>query len=505
MKLFTTSQIAALDRYTIENEPISDIDLMERASMQLADWIANKFDNSNKIAVFAGPGNNGGDAIVVARLLAWMSYDIHLFIPELGKGLSASAAINLKRLEEQGLAKISRFGESDFLPDLHSYSILIDGLYGSGLTRPLSGFSSVLVQYFNNSGLKIISIDIPSGLMGEDNSRNDYTSIIKADYTLTLQFPKLSFFFKENDAYVGEWIVLPIGLHPQGIQDTESRWHMIDRGTVSSIRKVRKKFSHKGTYGHALLIAGSYGKTGAAVLAAKGCLRSGPGLVTVHLPKSGISIMQTALPEAMVNADQSENLITQIPSLEAYSSVGIGPGIGKEAETQAALLELLNQSKKPLVIDADGLNILSLNKDWIKLLPDESILTPHPLEFSRLAGKADTSFGLLNKALEFARENKVYVILKGAYTAVVCPDGNCWFNSTGNPGMATGGSGDVLTGILTGLLAQGYTSLETCLLGVYIHGLSADLLLASASMESLLAGDIADNLGQAFNSLKGED
>ena len=501
MKLFTTAQIAVLDRYTIENEPISDIDLMERASVQMADWILNKFDNSNKIAVFAGPGNNGGDAIAIARLLAGQSYEIHLFIPELGKGLSASATINLKRLKEQGLAKISSFRETDFLPDLNAYNLLIDGLYGSGLTRPLSGFSSILVQHLNDSGLKIIVIDIPSGLMGEDNSQNDYNSIIKADYTLTLQFPKLSFFFKENEAQVGEWIVIPIGLHPQGIKDTESRWHLIDRETVTSVRKVRKKFSHKGTYGHALLISGSYGKTGAAVLAAKGCLRSGPGLVTVHLPKSGMPIMQTALPEAMVNADQSDSLITQIPPLEAYSAIGVGPGIGKEPETQAALLELLNQSKKPLVIDADGLNILSLNKDWIKLLPEESILTPHPLEFSRLTSKADTSFELLNKALEFARENRVYIVLKGAYTAIACPEGNCWFNSTGNPGMATGGSGDVLTGILTGLLAQGYTPLETCLLGVYLHGLSADLLLSSTSMESLLAGDIADNLGKAFATL----
>ncbi len=498
MKLFTTAQIALLDRYTIEKEPISDIDLMERASVQMAYWIMKKFNANYKIAVFAGPGNNGGDAIVVARLLAGQNYEIRLFIPELGKGLSASAAINLKRLEEQGLVKISRLLETDFLPDLSSFNLLIDGLYGSGLTRPLSGFSSILVRYINNSGLKIIAIDIPSGLMGEDNSQNNYDSIIKADYTLTLQFPKLSFFFKENDPCVGKWEVLPIGLHPRGIEEAETKWHFIERETAFSIRKERNKFSHKGTYGHALLISGSYGKIGAAVLAAKGCLRSGPGLVTVHLPKSGVQIMQTALAEAMVDADQSEDVITQIPSPEAYAAIGIGPGIGKAPETQSALFKLLHQSKKPLVIDADGLNILSMNPEWIKQLPEESILTPHPLEFARLKEKASTSFELLNRALEFAKENRVYVVLKGAYTAITCPDGSCWFNSTGNPGMATGGSGDVLTGILTGLLAQGYSPLETCILGVYIHGLSADLLVSSMSMESLLAGDIADNLGRAF-------
>jgi NAD(P)H-hydrate epimerase len=501
MKLFTTSQIALLDRYTIENEPISDIDLMERASGQITDWILSKYNNDQNVAVFAGPGNNGGDAIAVSRLLSSAGYKVHFFIPEIGNGLSNSAEINLKRLQEQGLAIISRFKETDFLPYLTPFNLIIDGLFGSGLSRPLTGFSSIIVKYINDSGLKIISIDIPSGLMGEDNSANDYNSIIKADYTLTLQFPKLSFFFKENEPFVGEWEVLPIGLHPEGIRKTGTSWNLITRETVQAIRKQRNKFSHKGTYGHALLISGSTGKTGAAVLAAKACLRSGPGLVTVHLPQSGIPIMQTALPEAMVNPDPSTDWISQIPDLEHYQSIGIGPGLGKESETQAAVYDLLLKSNRPLVIDADGLNILSLNKDWLDILPQNSILTPHPLEFTRLSEKASNSYALLIQAIDFAMLHKIYLILKGAYTAICCPDGSCWFNPTGNPGMATGGSGDVLTGILTGLLAQGYSPLEASLLGVYIHGLTADLLIPSTSMESLLAGDIADNLGLAFSSL----
>lgn len=504
MKLFTTSRIALLDQFTIGNEPVSDLELMERASRQIADWIINKFDPTFKFAVFAGPGNNGGDAIAVSRLLAAANYQVHLLIPEIGKGLSASAEANLKRLQEQGWAKITRFKETDFLPDLQPYQIVIDGLFGSGLSRPLTGWSSIIVRYINNSRLKIISIDIPSGLMGEDNSTNDYSSIIKADYTLTLQFPKLSFFFKENDSCVGQWEVLPIGLHPEGIEKMSTPWNLITHSTAQLIRKKRGKFSHKGTYGHALLISGSLGKSGASVLAAKACLRSGPGLVTVHLPQCGVQIMQTAFPEAMVNADPSEDIITQIPDLKHFQAVGIGPGLGKAPKTQAAVYELISNSDIPLVIDADGLNILSENKAWLDLLPQNSILTPHPLEFVRLSDKASTSYELLKKALEFAKRYKIYLVLKGAYTAICCPDGNCWFNSTGNPGMATGGSGDVLTGILTGLLAQGYSPLEASLLGVYVHGLTADLLIPSSSMESLLAGDIANNLGLAFVSLDQE-
>jgi len=505
MKLFTTAQIASLDRYTIENELITDIDLMERASLQISGWIINKFSNNNRIAVFAGPGNNGGDALAVSRLLSGKGYKIDLYLPDFGRELSPSSVINLKRLKDQGLAKIIILKEKDPLPDLIDYDLVIDGLYGSGLTRPLSGFSSHLVKHINYSGVTIISIDIPSGLMGEDNSQNDRDSIVKADCTLTLQFPKLSFLFSENEPYVGKWEVLPIGIHPDGIEKTETEWCFIDHETAVSLRKPRKKFSHKGTYGHALLVVGSYGKMGAAVLAAKACLRSGTGLVTVHLPESGVQIMQTAFPEAMVSVDQSETIITKIPSLDPYNAVGTGPGLGKAPETQIAFHNLLMKCKCPLVIDADGLNILSEKPEWLRLLPFGTILTPHPLEFARLSGKTSSGFEMVNEAREFARTHQVYMILKGANTAIACPDGTCWFNSTGNPGMATGGSGDVLTGILTGLLAQGYSSLDAALLGVYIHGLSADLWVASSSVEALLAGDIVSNLGLAFASLKKDD
>jgi NAD(P)H-hydrate epimerase len=505
MKLFTTDQIAMLDRYTIENEPITDIDLMERASQQISGWIINKFSSNNRIAVFAGPGNNGGDALAVSRMLSEKNFSIDIYLPDFGREPGPSPATNLQRLRDHGLAKIHPLQESDRLPDLHSYDLLIDGLFGSGLSRPLTGFPSRLVKHMNEAGVQIIAIDIPSGLMGEDNALNDRDSIIKAEITLTLQFPKLSFFFAENEQFTGKWEVLPIGIHPEGIVKTETEWRYTDRETAVSLRKTRKRFSHKGTYGHALLIVGSLGKTGAAVLAASGCLRAGAGLVTVHLPKSGIQIMQTAFPEAMVSADDSENIISMIPPLESYRAIGAGPGLGKSYETQMALYNLLNKCKCPLVIDADGLNILSENQEWLKLLPAGTILTPHPLEFARLSSKSSSGFEMVNKARDFAKAYNVYVVLKGANTSIACPDGTCWFNSTGNPGMATGGSGDVLTGILTGLLAQGYSPLEASLLGVYIHGLSADICVTNSSEEALLAGDIADHLGAAFASLKSDN
>ena len=505
MKIFTTAQVSDLDRYTIVNEPITSIDLMERASGKLADWIISHFDFSHRIAFFAGPGNNGGDALAVARMLALKNYRVDVFIPDAESRYSECFLINLDRLKDHlNVSTINWWNDEDPLPELISYSLLVDGLFGTGLTRPLTGFPAQLVKYLNLSDIPILSIDIPSGLMGEDNSANDPEAIIRATYTLTFEFPKLSFFFKENEQFTGRWEVLPIGLHPDGIKQSSTPWYFSDPQTMAGILKPREKFSHKGTFGHALLVAGSFGKIGAAVLAARGCLRSGVGLLTVHLPQTGTQIMQTALPEAMISADETENLISQVKLSAAYKAVGIGPGIGQAPVTVNAFRMLLTNYHAPVVIDADGINILSANPDMIQLIPANSILTPHPVEFERLAGKADSQYERITLARRFAQTYNIILILKGAYTAIALPDGSCWFNSTGNPGMATAGSGDVLTGILTGLVAQGYLLTEAALLGVYLHGLSGDLALAGSSEESLLAGDIADHLGSAFSRLKND-
>ncbi len=504
MKIFTTGQVADLDRYTIEKEPIKPIDLMERASLQVAEWIVKHFDINQRIAVFAGPGNNGGDALAVARMLISTNFKVEIFVPDPEKNCSDSFLINLERLKVLIPVTLIQWTTDEKLPYLSNYELIIDGLFGSGLSRPLSGFPAQLVKYLNESGIPILSIDIPSGLMGEDNKGNNPEAIIKATYTLTFEFPKLSFFFKDNECYTGSWQVLPIGLHPDRIVQTETPWHMTDRQSMAAILKKRGKFSHKGNFGHALLVAGSNGKMGAAILAAKGCLRSGVGLLTVHLPGIGNQILQTAVPEAMVSVDESENLISLIQCPLSYKAIGIGPGIGKSIETVNAFRSLLANFSTPMVIDADALNILSEHPDLFELIPVGSILTPHPTEFERLAGHSESDFDRLLSARVFARTHQVIVVLKGAYTVIVFPDGNCWFNSTGNPGMATAGSGDVLTGILTGLVAQGYQPREAALLGVYLHGLSGDLSLTGSSEEALLAGDLADHLGRAFSELKSD-
>jgi len=502
MKIFASAQISELDSYTIINEPINVIDLMERASLQVVDWIISHYDAGQRIAVFAGPGNNGGDALAVSRLLAVKNFKVTVFIPGQGKNFSDCFIINRDRLNSTVKVITLNWNNLEQLPELKDYDIIIDGLFGSGLTRPLTDFPAKLVQHINHSGVPVISVDIPSGLMGEDNRANDKTAIIRAYFTLTFQFPKLSFFFKDNEQYTGRWEILPIGLHPAGLEKTETLWRYTDFKTAVSIVKPRGKFSHKGIFGHALLVAGSLGKMGAAILAAKGCLRSGAGLLTVHLPRVGNQTMQIAVPEAMVSCDESENLISFVPHLLNYKTIGIGPGIGKAGETVYALRSVLENFHSPVVLDADALNILSDHPELISLLPADSILTPHPVEFERLAGAAETDFERLLSAQRYAQMHRIILILKGAYTVIALPDGNCWLNSTGNPGMATGGSGDVLTGIITGLLAQGYLPQEAAVLGVFLHGLSGDLSLRGSSEEALVAGDLADNLGKAFSMLK---
>ena len=502
MKLFTTRQIADIDKFTIENEPISDIDLMERAALQITHWLVKRFSTERKMIFFAGPGNNGGDALAIARQLAGFNFICEVFLLDFGKELKGSPAINWKRLEEQRKVKLVKFKNENGVPEVGPGDVVLDGMFGSGLSGPLEGFPAAVVQKINRLDNTVIAIDIPSGLMGEDNSANIPGNIVKANFTLTFQFPKISFLLAENEVYTGKWEVLPIGLHPGGIGQTPSETFFLEKENVREIIVPRSKFAHKGNFGHALLIAGSFGKMGAAVLASKGCLRAGVGLLTTHIPRLGYSIIQTAVPEAMTSIDQHDAIFTEFPGLSPFSAVGIGPGLSKKQNSRKALSKLLEESKVPLVIDADGLNILSENKEWLEKLPGNSILTPHPGEFKRLVGDSSHSYGRIQQQIEFAKKYKVVVVLKGAYTTIATPAGKLYFNSTGNPGMATAGSGDTLTGILLGLLAQGISSENAALAGVYLHGLAGNLAVQEKSEPALVAGDITDYLGKAFLELK---
>jgi len=464
-------------------------------------YLISNLPHKQPMFFYAGPGNNGGDAMAMARMFANLDYPCSLYLLDTGRALSGAAALNRQRLDGQGKVKIrSISSEADF-PVMVPGGTVIDGLFGSGLTRPLEGLSAALVRHINRSGGRIYAIDVPSGLMGEDNSGNDPGNIVRATETMTLQFPKLSLLFPENEIYAGKVVVLDIGLHPDALDRTETPYRITEKAEVREMIPARSRFAHKGMAGHALLIAGSYGKMGAALLASRACMRSGAGLLTVHVPRAGYTVMQSGSPEAMCSADEDFNYVTRLPGLGKYNAIGAGPGLGTEPDTQKALLELLETAEVPLLLDADALNILSENRQWFEKLPANSILTPHPGEFRRLFGEMPGTWQKIEAQRKWSRENQIVIVLKGANTSISLPNGSLFFNPTGNPGMATGGSGDVLTGIILGLMAVGMTPENAAIAGVYIHGLAGDSGAAELSGQALTASDMVTFLGKAFLSI----
>ncbi len=502
MKILPVDKIREADAYTIAHEPIADIDLMERAAGELFNWISKKVDTTHRFFVVAGLGNNGGDGLALARILKNFGYEVKVFVVRYSEKTADNFTVNYKRFNDlNGEFLFDVKGTTDF-PETTKDDILVDALFGSGLGRPVQGFLADITKAINKSPALKIAIDIPSGLFADKTSIHLGGEIVRVDYTLTFQNPKLAFLLPENDPFVGRWIVLDIGLHPDYLKKVQIKNFYVLKEDVVGVLKPRTKFSHKGTYGHALLIAGSYGKMGAAILAAKAALRSGLGLLHVHIPKSGYLILQSALPEAMLSIDRYENYFSDIPDLSPYNAVGVGPGLGMEHQSQMALKLLIQNFQHPIVFDADALNILAKNKTWLSFLPPNSILTPHPKEFERLVGKWNNDFEKIEMQRHFVSKYNVIVVLKGACTSICLPSGKCYFNSTGNPGMATAGSGDVLTGILTGLLTQGCSPEQAAVLGVYLHGLSGDVAAKKLGQRSVIAGDIIGSLGKAFRKLE---
>jgi NAD(P)H-hydrate epimerase len=499
MKFFSTSQIKELDCYTIEHEPIASIDLMERAADALYREFIGTFSSLQSVCIFAGPGNNGGDALAIARMLLKTGFSVEVFLIHTGK-LSADCESNKKRLVDAFPTALTELNDIFKIPSIINETIIVDGLFGSGLSRPLTGIFAEAVNWINKTDCTVISIDIPSGLQGEDNPDLS-VPIIKADITLSLQFPKLAFFMAENAPFVVDFKVININLHPKAIEETESSLYFLEEKEIKSLLKPRPKFSHKGTFGHALIVAGSKGMGGSSVLSAKAALRVGAGLVTVHGPECNLAIVQTAIPEAIFQSDIKTDFISEVENVEKYNAIAIGPGIGTESETKESVGKFLKKLNKPCVIDADALNIIGQHKNLLQFVPKNSIITPHPKEFERIFGESKTSYERMLKTQENAKLHKIIIVLKGAHTLIATPNGGLFFNSTGNSGMATAGSGDVLTGILVGLLAQGYTPEDTAKLGVFLHGRAGDLALENESTESLIAGDIISNLGKAFKSL----
>jgi ADP-dependent NAD(P)H-hydrate dehydratase / NAD(P)H-hydrate epimerase len=501
MKVFETKIIKEIDALTIKKEGISSVDLMERAADGCVAWIEKNLSFIRHFIIFTGPGNNGGDGWAIARLLADKGFMVGVYHLPITDKRSADSEINHLRVIQQAKVEIKYVQTIADFPILEKNTVVIDALFGSGLSRPLNGLDADVVKRINDCENQVVSIDIPSGLFGEDNSKNRESAIVEADFTLSFQFPKKAFFFSENEKYTGQWYIIPIGIDPGVIQNMVPDCYFVSTGDIAPMIKKRKAFSHKGTYGHALLMAGSYGMTGAAILAAKACMRGGTGLLTTHVPKLSYPITQVAVPESVFSIDPHDKLITRLPDHIRFSAIGIGPGIGTADETTGVLNKLLQTVRVPLILDADALNILSMNVGMLDLLPEQTIITPHPGEFDRLMGASASGFERNQRQIECSKKYKIIIVLKGAYSSISLPNGSCYYNSTGNPGMATAGSGDVLTGVILSLLSQGYQPWEAAVTGTFLHGLAGDLAAAEIGQQALIADDIISYLGYAYKKI----
>lgn len=501
MKILSAEQIRAVDTATIENEPISSADLMERAALTCFRRLIKLIKPESDIIVFCGKGNNGGDGLAIARLLNDHGFNCKAAVIHFSEKFSADAEQNYQRLKEKfSLRVIDIYSDNDLSTLKNENAVAIDALLGTGANKAVTGLLEDTIRFINDHFQNIISIDVPSGLFS-DRSSTELKTIVHSSLTLTFQLPKLAFLVSENKAFVPEFEILNIHLDTTEIAKQDSPYFYLTKQEVAGLLKPREKFSHKGTYGHALLLAGSNGKSGAAIISSKAALRSGAALLTLHSTKTTLQGLLHQLPEAMSSEDPHSDFITELNKPENYDAIAFGPGTGQAEDTQLVLKKLLQYYSGKLVIDADGLNILSENKTWLNFLPQGTILTPHPKEFERLTEKHADDFERLKALKQFSIKYNCIVILKGAHSAIAMPDGNILFNSSGNPGLAKGGTGDGLTGILLGLLARGYSQAQASIIGTFLHGYAADLCVKKKSMESLLISDVIEMLPKAFYKL----
>ena len=498
LKILSTSQIRQADFYTIKNESIKSIDLMERAALKCFEWIQSKYDLSYTFYIFCGSGNNGGDGLAIARMLALSKYKVYCYQIKLGNNFSNDFLVNKKRLE----IKLNSIKQIKQFPEIKnkSKSIIIDSILGSGLNRNTSGFLKEIIFKINQEEVERVSIDIPSGLFSEDNSLNKMGGIIKSKHTLCFNSPKLSFVLPKNHQFVGEFHVLDIGLNRDFISSLNSQYFYLTRDFLLNTVKSRKKFDHKGSFGHLLIVSGSKGMMGSTILMSRAALSSGVGKLSILSPKCGEHILQTTVIEAILEQNNGKNYLTDTYNLK-HDWLAIGPGIGTNLKTKNFLISLLKKVKTPIVLDADAINIISNENKLLSFIPENSILTPHPKEFERLVGKWKSDINKLSLLKNFSKKYKLICILKGANTSICFPNGNIYFNSTGNPGMAIAGSGDVLTGIIGSLLAQGYSAEISSKLGVYIHGLAGDYAKEKFGEISMTSSNIQEFISLAFKKL----
>ncbi len=512
MKLLTAAQIRELDQATIREQRTTSTALMERAAIALAAWLYPHYTpaEAGEILLLCGPGNNGGDGLALARLLYGAGYAVRLGL------LPAQKYSDDYEYNHHVLPKVIPITElaANALPPIPPGTLVVDALFGTGLSRPLAGVAAAVVRHLNDSQARVLAVDLPSGLLADAPQPDPAAPVVRARHTVSFGLPKLAFLLPQNAEFVGEWEVMNIGLSADFIEKAASPWHLtrmpgvggFDAALAAPVPDVtlprRGKFAYKNTFGHALLLAGSRGKVGAAVLAAGSCLRGGVGLLTVAVPGCGYDIIQTTRPEAMCLPDPEADFISELPELKDYQAIGIGPGLGQEEASRAVLEKLLRTAQVPLVLDADALNLLGEHRELLDLLPPDTVLTPHIGEFARLTEKTKDDYHRLDLLREFVRKYKCVVILKGAYTAVAAPDGQVYFNTTGNPGMGTGGSGDVLTGLVLALRAHArLDALTAARLAVLAHGHAGDLAAAETGQAGLVAGDLVTYIGPALRAL----
>lgn len=505
MKILNARQVKKLDEYTIRNDSIASIDLMEAAAEAFVDEFKQLIPENQIVKIFCGTGNNGGDGMAIARLLHEAGYDLKVYIIRRSSNPTSDFKTNEDRLRKLQTVPIYDIKEGSKLAELESSEIVIDAIIGIGLSKPVNAASLTgeVIKHINSAKCTTIAVDIPSGVFADKLTTS---TSIEADLTISLELPKLAFMLEDSYRYIGDWVVLPIGLNTQFIEDEETDFELTDDAFANLLllSRPRTKFDSKSDHGHALIAAGSKGKLGAAVFAVRGAVAAGAGLVTAHVPGVGYQLIQISEPSAMVQIDENESSISEIVNFDSYDVVGIGPGIGTGTDAKEAIEKVLESSEldTKLVLDADALNIIARNDDFLEMLPPYAVLTPHQNEFERLAGRSDDGFSRLNLLKKFSKTHNVIVVLKGAHTAIATPEGKVYFNSSGTPGLATGGTGDVLTGVITSLIAQGYSNLEACLLGVYVHGLAGELAADLKGVRAMNAGDVIDHIGEAFAMLE---
>jgi ADP-dependent NAD(P)H-hydrate dehydratase / NAD(P)H-hydrate epimerase len=497
-KVLTGKQVKEVDLQTIRRGNITSAELMEQAAKAFVKIFCRRYDDTHPVIVFCGPGNNGGDGLAISRLLLKKHYAVTTWYIHAAE-YSHDFRVNLEKLLKTNKQRVKIIDGTGQLPVIKKNSILIDALFGTGLNKPVTGTAASVIEWMNEQDATRVAVDIPSGLT--DALPFPQSPVVQSGVTITFQLPKQALMLEDNRDYINEFEIADIGLDEEAIAAQPCNTFFIESADIKKILKPVKRFDSKWSNGHAMLIAGSYEKTGSALLAATSCMRSGVGLLTVHTPRTAKDIFNIALPEAMIQPDVHENIITSVSIDGRYSAFGIGPGIGTDELTVQAFIGFIHACNKPVVIDADGLNIIAANKDLLSHLPEQCILTPHEKEFDRLTQNHITHYHRIETQRDFSVKYKCIVVLKSAYTTISDTEGNIFFNSTGNGGMAKAGSGDVLTGVVTAFLAKGYTVLDTALCAVYVHGMAGDVAARKPGKIPMKAGDITEHLPKVFKRL----